>query len=223
VGGSAKSQVVSKRCTMDDPNQAWLYDEVKKSLTHKESGQCLTVGWRDYLYIEDCVSDAQSQWWVIDFRTKQVNHTKDSCMTTSPQEGAGSKVRDCSKQKRHNKRWLLFNDVFRMEVVDKDTYTFRNSKDMCLAVGAPPELNIFAGPLSDNRHVVLLLNRDNTAHDITLEWKYLQSYSIALDVQTQYVVRDLYERRDMGRHKGSFTSNVDPHSVFVASLTPVIA
>lgn len=222
VGGSAQQQVVSKKCNPTDPKQIWQYDEQKKSLTNKQTSQCLTVGWRDYVYLEECDPDVETQRWNINFNTRQIHKNESHCLNTVPVANGGSMIFECYERlgekdfETHNAAWIPFNDAFNTEIVSENAFVFSNSGRMCPSVGGLPELQIFIGPLVNEKHVAVLLNRDNKPQDITLKWEYIPE----MHISEQYTVRDLYQRRDLGEYKEAFSSTVDAHSVLMLKLTP---
>ena len=89
VDGSAGYQVVSKRCDRSDSNQVWLYNKANKSLKSARNHKCLTVGWRNYTYVQDCKDNDTAQQWEINFSTRQIHNTVYACFTTSPVMNTG--------------------------------------------------------------------------------------------------------------------------------------
>ena len=85
----------------------------------------------------------------------------------------------------------------------------------CLSLS--PELEIWAGPLSDGSQAVLLFNRANNGSEpITVQWS-----DIGFPVEHSAVVRDLWQRKDLGTFTGNYTSpNIDAHSVMMLKITP---
>jgi alpha-galactosidase len=80
-----------------------------------------------------------------------------------------------------------------------------------------PELEVWAGPLSNGSQAVLLFNRGNTGSEpITVQWS-----DIGFSVDQPAVVRDLLSRKDLGTFTGSYTSlNIDHHAVMMLKITP---
>ncbi len=93
--------------------------------------------------------------------------------------------------------------------------TFRSKHNgQCLTL--KPELEIWAGPLSDGSQAVLLLNRvNNGSEPITVQWN-----DIGFPVDHSALVRDLWARKDLGTFTGNYTSpNIDYHSVMMLKIT----
>jgi len=98
-------------------------------------------------------------------------------------------------------------------VTDK---TLKNKhSDLCLTV--QEELEVWAGPLSNNSQAVVLLNRGSIGSEpIGFKWT-----DIGLPADKPANVRDLWARKDLGVFKGYFRSeNIDPHSVVMLKITP---
>eukprot|EP00252_Welwitschia_mirabilis_P010340 TRINITY_DN2354_c0_g1_i1.p1 TRINITY_DN2354_c0_g1~~TRINITY_DN2354_c0_g1_i1.p1 ORF type:complete len:220 (-),score=28.08 TRINITY_DN2354_c0_g1_i1:137-796(-) len=69
------------------------------------------------------------------------------------------------------------------------------------------DLEVWAGPLSNNRVAVVLWNRSNTRASITAKWEDLGLHS-----STYMRVRNLWRQRELqGSHRGSLTASVKPH------------
>lgn len=76
-------------------------------------------------------------------------------------------------------------------------------------LGPSQKLEVWAGPLSDERMVVLLWNRRLEPDVIKAEWK-----DMGLDSSTSYEVRDLWEHKDLaGQWTDSLEVPVDAHAV----------
>ena len=94
--------------------------------------------------------------------------------------------------------------------------TIRNKGNgLCLTV--QQELEVWAGPLSNNSHAVVLLNRGNIGSEpITVQWT-----NIGLPANKPATVRDLWARKDLGTFTGSFRSeNITTRSVAMLKITP---
>jgi alpha-galactosidase len=73
-------------------------------------------------------------------------------------------------------------------------------------------LQIWAKPLADGSQAVGLFNGTEAAMDITLEFK-------TIGVPGQANVRDLWQHRDLGTMKDSFTANVPQHGVALVRVS----
>ena len=99
---------------------------------------------------------------------------------------------------------------------DSTDGTIRTEKNgACLAVRQ--ELEVWAGPLNDSSQAVVLLNRgDGASEPITVRWS-----DIGFPVGQSAVVRDLWNRTDIGTFADSYTSpNIAPHAVMMLKITP---
>lgn len=77
------------------------------------------------------------------------------------------------------------------------------------------DLEVWAGPLSDNRIVVILWNRSSSRSIITAHWK-----DIGLHSSVSAKVRNLWKHRTLAaNHKGSLTASVKPHACKMYVLT----
>ncbi|MFY9647995.1 MAG: glycoside hydrolase family 27 protein [Terriglobales bacterium] len=76
-------------------------------------------------------------------------------------------------------------------------------------------LEVWSKPLHDGSRAVVLLNRGTTEKEIVVSWEDL-GYPGHLSAH----VRDLWQARDVGEHKGSFSAMVAPHAVVMVTVTP---
>lgn len=81
-----------------------------------------------------------------------------------------------------------------------------------------PQLEVWAGPLHDGSQAVVLLNRvDSGSEPITVQWT-----DIGFPVSCPAVVRDLWEKKDLGTFTGNYTSpNINAHASMMLKITPV--
>jgi len=75
--------------------------------------------------------------------------------------------------------------------------------------------DIWVKPLTGNRQAVLLLNRGEREQAMTVKWTEL-----GLDADRSVTVRDLWEHKDLGTKKGSFSSPVPSHGVVMVVVQP---
>lgn len=75
---------------------------------------------------------------------------------------------------------------------------------------------VWAGPLANNSHVVILLNRGNDTTTVTADWK-----DFGLNPVTEASVRDLWQHKDIGTMKGSVSVDVPSHGVAAYRITPI--
>jgi alpha-galactosidase len=77
------------------------------------------------------------------------------------------------------------------------------------------DLEVWSRELSGGYRAVVLLNRGTSAKDVTVHWAEL-GYPDSLNAE----VRDLWQAQDVGRAKGSFTSQVPSHGVVMLTVKP---
>ncbi len=79
-----------------------------------------------------------------------------------------------------------------------------------------PEFEVWAGPLLGGSQAVVLLNRGNGDNEpITVKWS-----DIGFPVENTALVRDLWDRKDLGTFKGNFkSSNIASHAVMMLNIT----
>ena len=88
--------------------------------------------------------------------------------------------------------------------------------DFCLDVVQESDAEVWAGPLSDRRWAVALLNRDPLANaTITVDWSMLNASATAT-----FALLDVWAAESVGAHTGSFTADIPPQAVSYLILTP---
>lgn len=80
-----------------------------------------------------------------------------------------------------------------------------------------PQLEIWAGPLTNGSQAVVLFNRGNNGSEpITVQWS-----DIGFPADHSAVVRDLCAQEDLGIFTDKYTSpNIDYHAVMMLKITP---
>ena len=73
---------------------------------------------------------------------------------------------------------------------------------------------IWGGPLSKNAFVVMLLNRGESPSEIEVNFE-----KVGIK-KGEYIVRDLWEKKDLGIFSESFKENVNPHSGILVKISP---
>jgi len=81
-----------------------------------------------------------------------------------------------------------------------------------------PQLEVWAGPLTNGSQAVVLFNRgSNGSEPITVQWSDLGFASTQ-----SATVRDLWAHQDLGTFTNKYTSsNIDYHSVMMLKITPI--
>ncbi len=77
------------------------------------------------------------------------------------------------------------------------------------------DLEVWSRNLAGGHRAVVLLNRGTTAQKITVSWTDI-GYPDSLNAQ----VRDLWEAKEMGSVKGTYTAEVAPHGVVMLAVRP---
>ena len=76
-------------------------------------------------------------------------------------------------------------------------------------------LEVWSKPLQDGSRAVVLFNRGTEDKKISVEWQDL-GYPSHLSAK----VRDLWQSKDLGDYKGTFSASVGPHSVVMVTIRP---
>ena len=113
-------------------------------------------------------------------------------------------------------------DAFSCNKQDNQQWIWRStdgtvrSKHNGECLTSKPELEVWAGPLSDGSQAVVLLNRgDSGSSEITVQWT-----DIGFSVDHPAVVRDLWVHKDLGVFTGHYTSpKIDSHAVMMLNIT----
>ncbi len=77
------------------------------------------------------------------------------------------------------------------------------------------DLEVWSKPLQDGSRAVILFNRGTASAEVSVSWEDL-GYPAHLTAK----VRDLWQAKDLGDHKGRFSATVDPHSVVMVMVRP---
>ena len=77
------------------------------------------------------------------------------------------------------------------------------------------DLEIWSKQLADGSRAVALLNRGSAAAKISVDWSEI-GYPNALNAS----VRDLWEKKDLGRKTGSYSAEVPSHGVVMVKVMP---
>ncbi len=76
-------------------------------------------------------------------------------------------------------------------------------------------LEVWSKVMQDGSRAVVLLNRGTADSEISVSWEDL-GYPAHLSA----LVRDLWQAKDLGEHKGMFSAMVAPHSVVMVTVKP---
>ena len=77
------------------------------------------------------------------------------------------------------------------------------------------DLEVWSKPLAAGARAVILFNRGASEQEITAKWSDLY-YPDDLSAS----VRDLWEKKDLGKAKGKFSAKVEPHGVVMVTVKP---
>jgi alpha-galactosidase len=135
-----------------------------------------------------------------------------------------------TEYKSHFSFWCLLaapliagNDVRNMSTEIKDILTNREVR----AVDQDPmgaegrriwksgESEVWSKQMKDGSRAVILFNRGTTETEIAVSWEDL-GYPAHLSA----VVRDLWQKKDLGKFIGTFSAKVEGHGVVMVSVTP---
>ncbi len=79
----------------------------------------------------------------------------------------------------------------------------------------PCDVDVWAKQLADGSRAVALLNRGASTARMTVRWRDL-GYPDSVSAS----VRDLWEKKDLGKMTGSFSADVPSHGVVMVRVTP---
>jgi alpha-galactosidase len=76
-------------------------------------------------------------------------------------------------------------------------------------------LEVWSKTLRDGSRAVVLFNRGTDNSEIGVSWE-----DLGYPAQRSAKIRDLWQRKDLGERKGSFSAMVAPHSVVMVTVRP---
>eukprot|EP01018_Ginkgo_biloba_P022373 Gb_07118 [translate_table: standard] len=118
----------------------------------------------------------------------------------------------CDVRSLNNKTLKILSNE-EVIAVNQDQLGIQGSK-----VSQQGDLEVWAGPLSNNRIALILWNRGWSRATITAKWKQFGLHS-----SVPVKVRNLWRHRDLAaNHKGSLTASVKPHAckMYVLTILP---
>jgi len=77
------------------------------------------------------------------------------------------------------------------------------------------DLEVWAKPLAGGGRAVILFNRGTADEEITVHWE-----DLAYPEHLSATVRDLWQKKDVGRFTGKFSATVASHGVVMVTVTP---
>jgi alpha-galactosidase len=77
------------------------------------------------------------------------------------------------------------------------------------------DLEVWSKPLAGGARAVILFNRGTTEQEITARWG-----DVDYPAELSASVRDLWEKKDLGKASGKFSAKVAPHGVVMVTLKP---
>lgn len=75
------------------------------------------------------------------------------------------------------------------------------------------DYEVWSRELHDGTRAVVMFNRSENAHEIGFEWS-----EIGLPQELKFNVRDLWQKKDLGKYSGSFTAIVPSHGVIMVKV-----
>ena len=233
-GGSAETLIVTDPCDRNKSNQIWTRTSNNKFIQLKSSETLvLTAKPNDFSSNDSYISVApfktdsdKSQWWHIDYKNNRIlslrngGLTSNECLTISRYDNDYARLRQCDAKTRiYGNMWVTWETHLIFEHLDGNSFMIKNSKNKCLSVAALPELDVYAGRLSKNRIVVVLLNRDFKTHTMTVRWEHLTDVNI--NKEGAYNVLNVYNNTTKLNVKEFITEEVRPHYTVTLVLTPI--
>ena len=79
------------------------------------------------------------------------------------------------------------------------------------------DTNVYAGELMNGDIAVVMLNRNTNTQSISVSWAELN----ITDSTAKYVIRDLWQHKNLTTTSGSYTASVESHGVAFLRLYPV--
>ena len=196
--------------------QQWFF-EIDGSIRNKEGDLCIEIpnckNERDVqLSIGPChvgdknyCEESRNQEWFYNETSKTITSKMNGfCIEVESYSGPVVDVNKCTKS--HNQFWE------RDEKLNNLKYF-----ELCIT---PEKLDdiieVWAGELENGDYVVLLLNRGKIERKIEAFWK-----DVGIGEGATVLVRDLWEKKDIGEFINSFSDNVPPHSSRLLRVTPI--
>ena len=211
----------------------WVYNEQDGSIRSSLNGLCLsiencnTVDPANIVITQCRIGDPQAQ---CQGKNQQWTYNTADQTITSRMDGKWY----VSQNTFHTMKYRIFSlDVYLFDGPNVDAYTCNKganqawiwnptdgtliSKQNNECLTSKPQLEVWAGPLVNGSQAVVLLNRvDSGSEPITVQWT-----DIGFPVDRSAVVRDLWEKKDLGAFTGNYTSpNINAHSVMMLKITP---
>jgi len=212
--GTGNQPVVAVPCVQNKPSQKWATVALPNGRTRivqKSSANCLDVSECNaqsgvQLITFGCHDggecDGNNQAWVINNNQTICPLLNGRlCLDVYDFSGPVVQLYDCNSG--DNQHWT-FNQT---------DGTLR-SEGLCLDTQA--DLEVWAGPLSKNRWVVILFNRGPNTQTITANWS-----DFGVDPSQSFLVRDLWKKRDIGQFRGSYSAEVESHGVVMVTLREI--
>ena len=146
--------------------------------------------------------ESKNQEWVFNSDGTIVSKLNNMCLDVYNFTGPVVQTFGCNGGS--NQKW----------VYDQSEHTLKN-ENKCLALSdGKDDLEVWAGLLKDGSYVVMLLNKGTVAADMIARWK-----EIGLPEGEEAIVRDLYEKQNIGIFVDSFGVNVKPHACYLLKIS----
>lgn len=218
----AKRPVVFSICEWGE-NKPWLW------------GQEIGHLWRtttDILNCWDCTNDWGGMGWVLilDRQVGLENYAGPGHWNDPDMLQVGNDGLTISESRAHFSFWCLLaaplmagNDIRSMPEDIKNILT----NEEVIAVGQDllgkqgtkvrddGDLEVWVRQLQDGSRAVILFNRGQEKQTFAVKWP-----EIGYPSHLQAKVRDLWQKKDLGKFTGSFTADVPPHDVTMVKIVP---
>lgn len=204
----SKASVFIRKC-IKAPEQMWRF-ETDGLIRNHHTGNCLSVKDENFIYVDDC-KNAQ-KWTRIQtqkgFQFAKLDNPKECLRIWSSDQWHGPNllVSECKKEIYQefnitDSIYIKWPWMFNQEHLPVVTRT----NDSCLTVDTSYQNEIWGGPLSGDRFVILLHNQGLTRTEIDFEF-------VKAGLQGKYKIRDLWKHQDLGVFDGKFSSILEKHA-----------
>ena len=155
---------------------------------------------------ETCCGKSKNLEWTYNKKTKQITSKlyPERCVHLHSLDYLYVQTKKCNNIQ--NQMWEY----------DENNHTFK-SIGKCLTTYMNEEVTeVWAGELSNDTYVVLLLNKGSFTNDIEINWEEIGFENIYAKL------RDLWEKKDLGLFKLKYKVSLKSHSSQLLKITPLI-
>jgi len=209
--GSGPAIATVSNCVSGKDGQQWVFDSPTNAIKNSRLDLCLDVyncETGDGTVVEGfpchpgsgCQSGQNQQWIRKSDGTLAVNlDGGNHCLDIYNFVGPNVELWGCNGGV--NQKWTFASDG-----------TIQSS-GKCLDLA--DLLEVWAGPLSQGSYAVVLFNRSTQQDKITVNWS-----DLGIPSSKNFVVRDLWQHKDLGTFQNFFNATVASHGVVMVKMTP---